>query len=556
MLVFRPLPFVRHVCCPGLVTVFLIFSSADRSIFAQGSLTPPAAPAATLKTLNQVEPRTPIPAPPGAAVTYPIIISAPGSYYLTQNLSPSSGNAINITADNVSLDLNGFTISSTSGSASGNAIDISGRSNIAISNGNIHSGSTVSGSTFTQGSGFVGGINWGGGAPSNVRVSGVTVTGVSSYPLDLGFDKSSVVQNCTVRICSQYGIQAGAVSDSAALQCGSNSIIAATILNCVGSLYSTSGNGFIGNTPVLDQRVPVSSLPVTLDKPGSYYLTANLNTTNGDAITISASGVTLDLNGFSILCNATPPAGVAVAIANVNDITIKNGHIRGGITYDGTSFTGPGFDAGISTIYNPTNVSVSDVTVSGCGAGGGINLTTAPGSVIRHCVANNTAGDGLDAAVVVDSVVQLSGGVGINGLSSVINCLANSNSKSGIISGRMVVNSYGTAANAATGIAASLVVGSFAQSANGAGILADSVSSSYGIAGQSGVGISADGTVTSSFGQTASGRGIASGIIAYSSGAATANGTGISAGGYVIGGLGSAAAGGTPIVGQEVYSYP
>jgi len=67
-----------------------------------GELTPPGAPAPTMKTLDQVEPRTPI-------GSLPFTISQPGSYYLTGPLT-SSGDGITVNSDNVTIDLMGFTI--------------------------------------------------------------------------------------------------------------------------------------------------------------------------------------------------------------------------------------------------------------------------------------------------------------------------------------------------------------------------------------------------------------------------------------------------------------
>jgi len=82
------------------------------SAFAQGSLTPPGAPAATMKSLDQIEARTPVDAlhTPGNS-SFLFIINQPGSYYLTTNLNGVAGkDGIEITTNNVSLDLNGFSL--------------------------------------------------------------------------------------------------------------------------------------------------------------------------------------------------------------------------------------------------------------------------------------------------------------------------------------------------------------------------------------------------------------------------------------------------------------
>jgi parallel beta-helix repeat protein len=81
--------------------------------FAQGSLTPPGAPAPTMKSLAQIEPRTPISA-------LPFTIKNAGSYYLTTNLTGVSGaNGVTIASDDVTLDLNGFALTGVPGSGHG-----------------------------------------------------------------------------------------------------------------------------------------------------------------------------------------------------------------------------------------------------------------------------------------------------------------------------------------------------------------------------------------------------------------------------------------------------
>ena len=97
--------------------------------FAQGSLTPPSPPSIIFKTLQQIEPRTDLQATPAPAgvdsgnANYHFIINQPGSYYLSANLGVTKANGIQIDAEGVTLDLNGFEISRASG-AGGHGVEI------------------------------------------------------------------------------------------------------------------------------------------------------------------------------------------------------------------------------------------------------------------------------------------------------------------------------------------------------------------------------------------------------------------------------------------------
>jgi hypothetical protein len=106
------------------------------SVFAQGSLTPPGAPAPTFKTLSQVEPRIPI-------STFQTNLTVSGSYYLTTNLFAGTNlnDGINIRTNisNITIDLNGFSIIATNppSGASPVGIRLSEATNIVIHNGQI-----------------------------------------------------------------------------------------------------------------------------------------------------------------------------------------------------------------------------------------------------------------------------------------------------------------------------------------------------------------------------------------------------------------------------------
>ncbi len=95
---------VRSVLIAVILTGLVV--KADMT---QAEINPPTwafdtdAPVATMKTVQQVEPRTPI-------ESIPITITEPGSYYLTGDLTIDTVNAdgIIINSNNVSIDLNGY----------------------------------------------------------------------------------------------------------------------------------------------------------------------------------------------------------------------------------------------------------------------------------------------------------------------------------------------------------------------------------------------------------------------------------------------------------------
>lgn len=202
--------------------------------------------------------------------------------------------------------------------------------------------------------------------------------------------------------------------------------------------------------------------PYNITTPGNYHLTTNLTVTSGNAIVIAANGVTLDLNGFTISSTSSTASGSGVVLSNAQDATIVNGHIRGGVTFSGSSFSaGPGFQYGISfTGANPVNIRVSGVTVSGCTLTG-IELGTEFSSVVDHCMVRVVGGEGIHAGVVENCTAFRCGSNAINSVTA--------------------ANCYGLTTNTANGVYSYTAVNCYGISSSGHGIDALSVSDSYGV---------------------------------------------------------------------------
>jgi hypothetical protein len=131
----------------------------------------------------------------------------------------------------------------------------------------------------------------------------------------------------------------------------------------------------------------ISSIPYTISSPGVYCLNQNHSSsmTGGAAISVQASAVVIDLNGFGLNGLAAGPGTVAFGVHALDqkNVTIKNGTIRG-------------FYAGIllqdsSTTYATSAGHVVHDVMAINNTWVGIYLQ-GRGSIIRNNIVRNTGG--------------------------------------------------------------------------------------------------------------------------------------------------------------------
>jgi len=349
---------------------------------AQGSLTPPGPPTPTMKSLAQIEPRTPI-------ASAPITISAPGSYYLTTNVTVSSGNAITINANNVTLDLNGFVIGSTeTPAANGIGISLNGVTNIAICNGQISGGVTNSAGVYS-GSGFGYGIYFS-VIPYNVRVSGISVFGCLYSGIYLGRN-STVVESCVVNTVGAFGIIAQSVSDSTAMNCGSDAMHVVNANDCSGASYNGTGvdatvaNNCYGSSVINHGVIADTANNCEGYAPGTGH--GILATTANNCYGLASGGgngvsVTTAMNCYGSAAGSGN--GVVANTAN-NCYGDSAGGGNGIYAYNvamgcyGQSSTGTAiyaYNAAFCNGYRPGGTAIQATIANGCIASGGTNLIT------------------------------------------------------------------------------------------------------------------------------------------------------------------------------------
>jgi len=218
------------------------------------------APQPTMRTLYQVEPRTPLVAgSPGVTVTAGgnITISQPGSYYLTANVALTGGNGITITNGPVTIDLNGFSVSTTA-AATGSGILATTGSTVIVSNGSISCSGSVNGTTGAiTGQSFEYGINM--FSSFQATVTKVNISGISNKAIYLDKDYATSIESCTALNCVN-GFEAATISNCTATAIGQFAIVGELVSNCVGKSYVGTGiSGLLVNNSIGETKNTVTA---------------------------------------------------------------------------------------------------------------------------------------------------------------------------------------------------------------------------------------------------------------------------------------------------------
>lgn len=177
--------------------------------------------------------------------------------------------------------------------------------------------------------------------------------------------------------------------------------------------------------------------PYVISQPGSYRLSGNLVVLNATAISITASNVTLDLNGFSITCQSCSATNGIVSSGDTT--TVVNGAMSG-FPNTGIWFQGRQAVADRLTLLNNQRGirAASDLTVTNSTIGGssGVGIQDDGGIlVLTNCRITANAGGGATlmtsgSTALISFNVFVNNGTASNTLSSALT-----------LSGGAVVNS-------------------------------------------------------------------------------------------------------------------
>ncbi|MBC7980557.1 MAG: right-handed parallel beta-helix repeat-containing protein [Armatimonadetes bacterium] len=178
----------------------------------------------------------------------------------------------------------------------------------------------------------------------------------------------------------------------------------------------------------VEPRIPINATTTPgnaaslfrITQPGSYYLTENITGVNANhGILIAASGVTLDLMGYSLRGVAGSGSGI-YGQDGTRNIAIKNGIV--------TNWAGDG----IGLALPGSNIVVENLLVEGSSGRGIVVPAT---SIVRNCQVRTSVQGGILTSlscVVTGCTLELNSAFGISSFGLISDCVALNNSAVGI----------------------------------------------------------------------------------------------------------------------------
>lgn len=376
-----------------------VVSTPIGSVFGQGDLTPPGAPTPTMKSLDQVEARTIVNSTntPGNGI-YAFVISQAGSYYLAGKIAITTNGGILVSAPGVTLNLNGFQISRSSGGG-GTGIAVQTAANgCSIVNGSV--------------TGFAYGVHCdtsplpspAGGTFKDLSVSGCTLTGIIAG------------NYWRVDGCKSFNNVPGDSLRAGGLSTGN----ACVVTNC-----AISGNGgaiaaYVGSGSTVTDCSVTSNI-------GGYGLYAD----NGSTVTncasmgnLSAVGILVD-NGVLTKCSACSNAAGIYSNSScvVESCNASNNHFGSTPGIGISSFFGS-IIRNCEVVGNSGNgiQVIESCVVVGNTVTGNSNTTTSSAGIFvssgmnNRIIANNVSGSSYGIRVVGNSNLVIQNSVNGNSL--------------------------------------------------------------------------------------------------------------------------------------------
>lgn len=388
-----------------------------------GPLTPPGPPGRTMKSLDQVEPRTDLQVlydlnhdGDEDDTNYEIVINGSGSYYLSKNLNVTRPNGIVVRAPNVTIDLNGFSVQRFL--VSGNGIEI-GPGAFGVLNGCVIKNGAISG--FNYG---VRTVASGANYPNGGVFSKLTVSGCTIAALEAG--QGWLVEGCRVHDSPGHGIYAqdrsiirdcivtksgGGNAANEAIHAGTGS----SISHCVASGNQVTAGIRAGNGSTIVDCTAYQNVSSASVSAGIYAqfkcqvqrCVANENTSSASPAT-SETGIGITAGAGSLVedCAANDNRGDGISVGN--DSTVRNNNCDG-------NGIGTGNGAGVHALAQRVRIENNNVTDNDRG----IEVDTAGCLIIRNSAGGN--GNNYDIAAnnvfgaVVDRRTPASGAVVGNG---------------------------------------------------------------------------------------------------------------------------------------------